>query len=439
MGEGVQTFKSIYASALEAEDAEAAQLEIDAVLHGVFDEALAPLLDGARYDRIDLLDAYGFAPRWAPSVQRRVEKIAGAAARDAETLEFPDRPRPNVARFYGETLETLPRFSGRSRVHGDLNGANILRDDRGNVWVIDFARARITHALQDLAKLENDLLYIFTPLHDDDQLVQALRLTDALAAVRDLRAPLPETPPDGVDALALRRAWATLRTLRSYVARVCREDRDPWQMRVAGLRYAAHTLGFDESSPLQKRWALAAACDHATAIEAGLRRDLELRIDTLDAALLEGDGSLGLTIQPGRVDRGRDLAEDLATLARKEVDVVVSLLTRAEMAAVGVPDYLTRIEEAGFDVLHSPMPDQGVPTREEARRLIDRIETALGEARHVVLHCLGGLGRSGLIAACLLRNRGLSADDALAAVRQARGPRAVETHVQELFVRNWTP
>jgi protein-tyrosine phosphatase len=52
----------------------------------------------------------------------------------------------------------------------------------------------------------------------------------------------------------------------------------------------------------------------------------------------------------------------------------------------------------------------------------------------VVVSSMGGLGRSGTIAACFLVAAGTSPDAAIAAVRTARGPRAFETATQEDFV-----
>ena len=48
--------------------------------------------------------------------------------------------------------------------------------------------------------------------------------------------------------------------------------------------------------------------------------------------------------------------------------------------------------------------------------------------------CMGGLGRSGTIAACFLAAAGMSPGAAIAAVRVTRGPRALETIAQEDFV-----
>ena len=64
-----------------------------------------------------------------------------------------------------------------SFIHGDLNGANILIDGRDNVWLIDFFHTRRAHVLMDLLKMENDLLYIFTPVPDEQALRRAFALT----------------------------------------------------------------------------------------------------------------------------------------------------------------------------------------------------------------------------------------------------------------------
>ena len=48
--------------------------------------------------------------------------------------------------------------------------------------------------LKDLAKFENDLLYLLTPIGDASQLLEALAITRALRSVADLQADLPDLP-----------------------------------------------------------------------------------------------------------------------------------------------------------------------------------------------------------------------------------------------------
>ena len=79
-------------------------------------------------------------------------------------------------------------------VHGDLNAANILVDAHHNVWVIDFFQAGPGHVLKDLAKFENDLLYLLTPI-EDASAPGGPRLT-RLRAVADLQADLPGRPDE---------------------------------------------------------------------------------------------------------------------------------------------------------------------------------------------------------------------------------------------------
>ena len=57
---------------------------------------------------------------------------------------------------------------------------------------------------------------------------------------------------------------------------------------------------------------------------------------------------------------------------------------------------------------------------------------ALGHA--VVIHCRGGLGRSGTVGGCVLVALGHTPDEAFAILRRARGPRCPETEEQRNVV-----
>src|SRR5919201_1177435 len=162
------------------------------------------------------------------------------------------------------------------------------------------------------AKFENDLLYLLTPIDDDDQLREAISITLALREVADLGAPLADLPND-VRSPHLVRAWEILRVLRSTIRQVCHDDRNPLQYQVAGLRYAVHTLGFPEPSRLQKQSALVAACSLADQIATTVKANLALRVDWVESPQI-GPGRLGMTICPGRRDRDRNLEAVLARL-----------------------------------------------------------------------------------------------------------------------------
>ena len=218
--------------------------------------------------------------------------------------------------------------------------------------------------------------------------------------------------------------------LRSYFGPLVQSDRDPLQATVGLLRYAVHTLGFDECTPLQKRWALYAACRLAALVERDVQRSGQLRVDWL----VEGPGKVGLTLLPGRRDLGRDLERDLATLREERVARIVCLVPIDELARYGVGDLLERYAALGLRVHHSPIMDQGISSLAETREVVRFIDEGVIAGENVVVHCVGGLGRSGMTAACWLVAQGLSATAAIEQVRRVRSPRAVETSMQADFV-----
>lgn len=405
-----------------------------ALVRVVFEQVLGPLYAAAQYERMPLLEHYQFAPSLADGVRRSVDALG---FRDQATIDFPGGlSLPDVCAFYEEFLvhHRVPAHDYHyvAYVHGDLNPANVLVDAHENVWVIDYSHAGPGHVLKDVAKFENDLLYLLTPIENAQELGEGLAITEALRSVDDLRAALPEVV-DGVRSPHLVRAWEVLRVLRRIVGDLCHEDRHPIQLHVALLRYAAHTLGFEQASPFQKQWALASACSLAEQITKTADDEARLRVDWVLTDLL-GTGRLGLTLCPGRRDRGRDLDEDVGQLVADGVDRLLCLLTDAELAWAGVASLGTDVEAAGIEYRRSPIPDQGIPEMAEALDLVRWCRASLGRGERVVVSCMGGLGRSGTLAACVLVDAGASPEAAVALVRAARGPRAVETAAQEKFI-----
>lgn len=67
-----------------------------------------------------------------------------------------------------------------------------------------------------------------------------------------------------------------------------------------------------------------------------------------------------------------------------------------------------------------------------------RLRRRLARGERVVLHCMGGLGRTGTLAARLLVEFGVPPEDAIGRVREAR-PGAIENVGQEEYVRRCPP
>ena len=139
---------------------------------------------------------------------------------------------------------------------------------------------------------------------------------------------------------------------------------------------------------------------------------------------------------PGRVYRA-DLDLDLAALSDARVARLILLVDDEELGRWSDPAIVERAAGFGVEVERHPMPD-GYPPASTAD--LDDILAAVVEARSttdVAVACMGGVGRTGTVAACALVAAGWEADAAIARVRELRHPLAVETNAQEQFVRSY--
>lgn len=144
---------------------------------------------------------------------------------------------------------------------------------------------------------------------------------------------------------------------------------------------------------------------------------------------LDPPWAIALTHCPGR---DGDLDGDVAVIAAWRATMLLSLVEDSEFAdGAGLE---RRLRGSGIGWLRYPIPDYGTPRDLMAwRTLAGELRAALDRGGRLVIHCRAGLGRSGMIAARLLVERGLSAEAAIAAVRRAR-PGAIETAGQEAWI-----
>ena len=157
-------------------------------------------------------------------------------------------------------------------------------------------------------------------------------------------------------------------------------------------------------------------------------------------------GRLGLTVlpgkrgasarYPGRVYRA-DLDADLAALTAVGVVRLVLLVDDAELARWSDPGIVARASARGLEIDRHPIADGAAPRDAGA---MDGLLASICDARErgdVAIACMGGVGRSGTVAACALVAAGWEADAAIKRVREVRHPTAVETGDQIAFVRTY--
>lgn len=161
-----------------------------------------------------------------------------------------------------------------------------------------------------------------------------------------------------------------------------------------------------------------------------------------------GGGMIGITFAPGKKQpdsvsghHDRDLRIDLDRIAAWNAAAVVTLMEQHELEKVAIATIGAEVRRRHMEWHHWPIVDVDVPDAAfeaawPARSA--KLRTVLACGGRVLIHCRGGIGRSGMLAARLLVESGVPAADAMAEVRAVRRG-AVETRAQERWVEAGRP
>lgn len=159
-------------------------------------------------------------------------------------------------------------------------------------------------------------------------------------------------------------------------------------------------------------------------------------------------GRIGVTFCPGKKQASaltgswdRDVDLDVRTITRWGAVAVVTLIEPHEFDELRVEGLGDAIRAQQIDWLHLPIPDVSTPGAAfEAAwsKVGPGLRSRVRAGFDVLVHCKGGLGRAGMIAARLLIDLGLDPAQAVTSVRAVR-PGAIETNAQEKYVLGLQP
>lgn len=159
-------------------------------------------------------------------------------------------------------------------------------------------------------------------------------------------------------------------------------------------------------------------------------------------------GTIGITFCPGKQQRSafsgqwcRDLAIDLDAIRDWGAAAIVTLVEEHELASLKVQHLGNAVQSRHMAWHHLPIRDVSVPCARFEAQWQERGEALRSLLRHgfkVLVHCKGGLGRAGTIAARLMAELGTDPAEAVSMVRSVR-PGAIETEAQRRHVLAATP
>lgn len=148
------------------------------------------------------------------------------------------------------------------------------------------------------------------------------------------------------------------------------------------------------------------------------------------------DGFIALT--PCPATKGIDLIDTIKQFKRAGVAAVVTLLSDHELQQLGVYNLKEVCTDHGLSWVQCAIEDGGVPDHTMLALWRQYVPDFINitETKGVAIHCVGGSGRTGLVAAMLLRHLGYTESQAIEAV-QAQRPTALTRPNQRDFFTNY--
>lgn len=145
----------------------------------------------------------------------------------------------------------------------------------------------------------------------------------------------------------------------------------------------------------------------------------------------------GLVLTPCPGTKGVELESSLEQLKAQGVTVVVTALSDEELAEKSVEQLGEQVQALGMKWFQLVIEDDCAPGASFQLKwdaVSSDIQTALDNNQKVAMHCMGGSGRTGLLAAHALLERDWALDDIVGEV-QALRPGAFTKPVQVEYIQ----
>ena len=137
----------------------------------------------------------------------------------------------------------------------------------------------------------------------------------------------------------------------------------------------------------------------------------------------------------GKIGSSMQLHSDLKSLKKQGVYCIVTLVDDSEIVDLGIKNFTDSISKFNFRHYCEIIKDRSIPSVDQSdniKALLKNIRNQISLEKNVLVHCNAGLGRSGLIAALLVKTMG-TFPDSISHIRRYR-PGAIETKEQEDFI-----
>lgn len=136
---------------------------------------------------------------------------------------------------------------------------------------------------------------------------------------------------------------------------------------------------------------------------------------------------------------GERLREEVAAWRAAGINTVVSLLEAHEVRELELIAESALCSEHGIEFRSFPITDRGTPGSTKAvSALLAELHAQLLASKAVAIHCRAGIGRTGLVAGCLLHLLRVPSEDIFHLLSRSRGVSVPDTSAQAAWVERYS-
>ncbi len=162
-----------------------------------------------------------------------------------------------------------------------------------------------------------------------------------------------------------------------------------------------------------------------------------LELDGLRSLYLGSHPFEGLSPEASEDEQCCRLSSYIHAIKEKGIEAVTVLLPEQELEKAGRScDLIGKYREAELEVLHFPLENFSVPDAMDKFDDLIRDIVEFLEKKELLIHCLTGCGRTGMVASGVLVRLGLPVPDA---IQRVNGVRSGTTHTfkQIIFLKDY--
>lgn len=158
-----------------------------------------------------------------------------------------------------------------------------------------------------------------------------------------------------------------------------------------------------------------------------------------DVLSLSDGANIIFTPCPGT--KTQNLRDSISTLSAAGTNMLLSLMPHGELEKNNVKTINIECEKHDIRWFHLPINDDEAPTQffeTNWNKHKKEILLAIQNKQTIAIHCKGGTGRTGLVAALILNSAGYTKDETVKLVRGVR-PKALTIAQQKSYFEEFTP